>query len=110
MTDERAKEHTWVEIGPTAAIPRRGSRLVETADGTVAVFRTADNDLFALSNRCPHKGGPLSDGIVHGRRVTCPLHGWNVDLESGEATAPDDGCTTTHPIRVVDDTIYLALP
>jgi nitrite reductase (NADH) small subunit len=82
---------------------------VLSPDGTaVAVFRTADDEIFALIDRCPHKAGPLSEGIVQGRGVACPLHGWVIDLASGEAEAPDIGCTRTIPVRLDGDRIQLA--
>ena len=67
---------TWLDIGALDDIPLRGGRVVRTPRGCVAVFRAAADEVFALDDRCPHKGGPLSDGIVHGRSVTCPLHNW----------------------------------
>src|SRR5918992_2648832 len=91
---------TWVEIGSLDDIPAQGARVVQTSRGDVAVFRTADDEIFALFDRCPHKGGPLSQGIVHGRAVACPLHNWVIDLSTGEAAAPDRGCTRTVPSRV----------
>jgi nitrite reductase (NADH) small subunit len=75
--------YDWHEIGALDDIPRLGSRVVQTPHGDVAVFRTADDQVFALRDRCPHKGGPLSQGIVHGHRITCPLHNWVLELESG---------------------------
>jgi nitrite reductase (NADH) small subunit len=99
----------WIEIGHIADIPRAGSRLVETAKGPIAVFRCHDDSIFAVHNRCPHRGGPLSEGIVHGRRVTCPLHNWVIDLQNGEAVAPDVGCTPVVPVKVTDDRIWLQI-
>lgn len=95
--------YDWFEIGVLADIPRLGSRIVETPQGAVAVFRTADDQAFALRDRCPHKGGPLSQGIVHGHRITCPLHNWVLELESGQAVAPDVGCATDYPVRLDED-------
>jgi len=83
----------WIEIGALNDIPVLGSRIVRTASGDIAVFRTADDEVFALDDRCPHKGGPLSQGIVHNKRVTCPLHNFVIELRSGTAVAPDEGCT-----------------
>ena len=97
----------WIDIGALAAIPRQGARLVKTAAGCVAVFRTADDRVFALDDRCPHKGGPLSQGIVHGGRVTCPLHNWVIDLESGRAQGADVGETRTFAVRVEDGRLLL---
>ena len=87
--------------------PRQGARIVNTARGEVAVFRTLDDQLFALDNRCPHKGGPLAQGIVHGHRVTCPLHGWAIALESGEAVAPDVGCAHRHAVKLEQGQVFL---
>ena len=88
-------------------IPRLGSRVVAAAGGDIAVFRTADDRVFALNDKCPHKGGPLSQGIVHGDRVACPLHGWLIQLESGTAVAPDEGCVKRHEARVENGRVLL---
>jgi nitrite reductase (NADH) small subunit len=91
----------WLDIGRLDEIPVRGSRTIPVAGGEeIAVFRTGDNQVFALVNRCPHKQGPLSQGIVHGHSVSCPLHNWNIALATGEAQGADKGCTPTVPVRV----------
>ena len=90
----------WTDIGALEAIPRRGARVVRTPQGCVAVFRTADDQAFALEDRCPHKGGPLSQGIVHGKSVTCPLHNWTLSLATGEAEGADEGRALAFPLRV----------
>ena len=90
----------FVDIGALDDIPRQGARLVKTAQGCVAVFRTADNQVFALDDRCPHKGGPLSEGIVHGTSVTCPLHNWVFDMNSGSAQGADDGHVRTYATQI----------
>ena len=102
----------WVEIGRLDDIPRRGARRVIRPDGApdVAVFRTGEDEIFALIDRCPHRGGPLSEGIVQGRAVACPLHGWVIELDSGRAEAPDEGCTGTVAVRRDGDRILLLLP
>ena len=100
----------WIEVGCVDDIPVLGSRSVATAGGRIALFRIADGSVFALHDRCPHRGGPLSEGIVHGHQVTCPLHSWVIDLASGEATAPDRGCAPTVPVQVVDGVIHLRIP
>ena len=97
----------WIEICPLDDIPRLGSRVVRRADGDIAVFRNAKDEVFALHDRCPHKHGPLSQGIVHGRQVTCPLHGWNVGLDDGEAVSPDVGHCTHFEVTVSDGVVLL---
>jgi nitrite reductase (NADH) small subunit len=98
----------WVEIGRIEQIPVRGARCVNTPAGKIAVFRTAENQVYAIENRCPHKNGPLSEGIVHGSSVTCPLHNWVFDLQTGEAQGADEGQVRTFPVEVVDGRIFLA--
>ena len=100
----------WIAITELDQIPRLGARLVKTGSIEIAVFRTADDQVFALRDRCPHKGGPLSQGIVHGTTVTCPLHNWNIDLATGEAQGPDQGCVNTFAVKVDAGIVYLADP
>ena len=100
---------SWTFVARLADVPRLGSRVVRTERGDVAIFRTADDSVFALDDRCPHKGGPLSQGIVHGHAVTCPLHNWVIDLASGEAQAPDIGCVKRTPVRLDGDRILLGV-
>jgi nitrite reductase (NADH) small subunit len=103
---------SWIDIGILDDIPRRGARRVMRPDGSppVAVFRTGDDEIFALIDSCPHRGGPLSEGIVQGRAVACPLHGWVIELDTGQAEAPDKGCTATVRVRRDGDRILLLLP
>ena len=108
-TKKAAVRQDWIEIGAVDDIPRLGARVVKTPDGDIAVFRTADDKVFALRDRCPHKGGPLSQGIVHGHRVACPLHDWKIALDTGEAVAPDEGCAASFPVRVEDGRVWLSL-
>jgi nitrite reductase (NADH) small subunit len=100
----------WIDVGAVTDIPLRGARRVPTPAGDIAVFRTGDGAVFALRDACPHKGGPLSQGIVHGHAVTCPLHAWNIDLATGEPTGADKGkgCAPTVPLKVQDGRILLA--
>ncbi len=98
----------WVEIGRLEQIPLRGARCVNTPAGKIAVFRTAENHVYAIENRCPHKGGPLSEGIVHGAQVTCPLHNWVFSLETGEAQGADEGRVRTFAVNVVEGRIFMA--
>ena len=98
----------WISICTIDDIPVLGARRVARAQGLdVAVFRNAENEVFALLDRCPHKGGPLSQGIVFGRSVACPLHNWTIALSSGEATAPDEGCTPYFSVRVEGSEVQL---
>jgi len=106
--DMKAKD-AWVRLCAVDEIPLLGSRMVERAAGNIAVFRIGDDRVFALLDRCPHKGGPLSQGIVHGESVTCPLHSWQIDLESGEAKAPDIGCARRFPVKVEQGDVFLEL-
>lgn len=103
-------DRQWLEVGLLNDIPRRGARQVVTPWRTMALFRTQDDRVFALEDRCPHQGGPLSQGIVHGTAVTCPLHNWVIGLESGTAQGADRGCVQTLPVRVVDGRLLLGLP
>ncbi|ROH87337.1 nitrite reductase small subunit NirD [Pseudomethylobacillus aquaticus] len=99
----------WIKITPLADIPRLGSRVINSAKGEIAVFRTEDDQVFALHNKCPHKGGPLSQGIVYGDKVACPLHNWKISLVSGDAEEPDEGHTACFAVKVEDDMVYLEL-
>ena len=99
----------WIEIGRIEDIPPLGARTVKTKNGDIAVFRTAQDKIYALQDKCPHKGGPLSQGIIHGDQVTCPLHDWKIQLGNGEAVAPDVGCARTHRVRVKEGQIFLML-
>ncbi len=99
----------WTEIGSLDEIPRQGARVVRCASGDIAVFRTLDDEVFALRDCCPHRGGPLSQGMVHGRKVTCPLHDWKIDLDTGIAVAPDEGCAARYPVRVEGRRVFLSL-
>ncbi len=97
----------WIDIGTVDDIPLLGARTVTTPAGEIAVFRSGDGQVFALANRCPHRGGPLSEGIVSGRKVACPLHNWVIDLNSGEAVAPDEGCTTPYALKQENGRLWL---
>ena len=101
---------TWKTICRVEDIPVLGARRVQRAQGVaVAVFRTADDTVFALLDRCPHKGGPLSQGIVFGESVACPLHNWTIGLADGCAKAPDEGCTTRFSVKVEGGVVHLDL-
>ena len=103
---------TFVAVCTLADIPMAGARVIERPqhpDGNVALFRTGGDRVFAVLDRCPHKGGPLSQGIVYGDRVACPLHNWSIELGSGEAVAPDAGCARTFPVNVERGVVFVAL-
>ncbi len=97
----------WINIAALDDIPVRGARIVKTHVGCVAVFRTGADEVFAINDACPHKAGPLSEGIVHGKSVTCPLHNWVISLETGEAQGEDSGQVPTYPTRIEDGRIFL---
>lgn len=98
----------WLDIGPVTQIEPGMARTLAVAGGEeIAVFRTMSGDCYALVNKCPHKDGPLSQGIVHGSEVTCPLHNWNISLRTGMAQGGDEGCTPTIPLKVDAGRIFL---
>jgi nitrite reductase (NADH) small subunit len=99
----------WHKVCPLGEIPRLGARVVKTVHGNIAVFRNDVDEVFALRDLCPHKGGPLSQGIVFGLHVACPLHNWNIGLQDGKAIAPDEGCAATFPVKVEAGEVYLQL-
>lgn len=100
---------TWFTVGLLTDIPRLSAKVVRVHGTAIAIFRTQSDAVFALEDRCPHKQGPLSQGIVHDKKVTCPLHGWVIDLQDGTAQAPDDGGTPTYPIRITSGVIELGI-
>jgi nitrite reductase (NADH) small subunit len=97
----------WIDIAALDEVPKRGARMVKTSEGCVAVFRTGADEVFALDNACPHKAGPLAEGIVHGKSVTCPLHNWVISLETGQAQGADEGHVATYPARIENGRILL---
>jgi nitrite reductase (NADH) small subunit len=103
----------WKAVCNVADIPVLGARVVKRAAKPgesrpdVAIFRNSEDKIFALLDRCPHKGGPLSQGIVFGERVACPLHNWNIQLDSGCAVAPDEGCTQRFSVKIEDGKVHL---
>jgi nitrite reductase (NADH) small subunit len=98
----------WKAVCNVADIPVLGARIVKRATAPdIAIFRNSEDKVFALLDRCPHKAGPLSQGIVFGERVACPLHNWSIELGNGQAVAPDSGCTRSFSIKVEDGTVYL---
>lgn len=100
---------SWLKVALLDDIPRLGARVIESTAGRVAIFRTAGDELFALEDACPHRGGPLSQGIVFGKQVACPLHDWVISLEAGCAVGPDEGCVRRFPVRCLDGEVYLSI-
>lgn len=104
-----ATKTAWRLIGTIDSIPAQGARCVKNGDMTIAVFRTSDDRVFALEDKCPHKNGPLSAGIVHDGCVTCPLHNWVISLSDGTAQGADEGTTLSFPVKLDGRDIYLDL-
>ena len=101
---------SWKKLCAVDDIPMLGARRLKRAQGAdVAIFRTEGDRVFALLDRCPHKGGPLSQGIVFGERVACPLHNWSIGLADGCAQAPDVGSTPRFSLKVEDGQVYVDL-
>ena len=98
----------WLRVCRLDEIPRQGARVVELDGTRVAVFRTAEDEIHALEDRCPHKGGPLSQGIVFDRRVACPLHGWLIRLDTGHACSPDEGCARRYRTKLDNAEVFVA--
>lgn len=97
----------WIEVCALEDIAPQGSRVVASGQGDIALFRTVDDRIFAMHDKCPHRGGPLSQGIVHGETVTCPLHGWKIGLKDGEAVAPDRGCAGVFEAKLDGGRVWL---
>ncbi len=99
----------WIEAGSVDDIPQLGARVLRLPQGDVAIFRNRQDELFAMRDRCPHRGGPLSQGIVCGRTVACPLHGWVIGLADGQAQGPDEGQVRGYPVEVRDGRVFLGV-
>jgi nitrite reductase (NADH) small subunit len=99
--------NNWTQVAKLEEIPALGARTIETDTMTIAVFRNSNDQVFALKDECPHKKGPLSQGIVHGTTVTCPLHNWKISLENGGAIAPDEGCTNVFETKIEAGIVYI---
>ncbi len=99
----------WQHVASLDDIPLRGSRRLNYGNLTIALFRTAKNQVYALADRCPHKNGPLSEGIIHGNCVTCPLHNWDISLETGEAQGADNGSTEVYKVKLDGDKVLLCI-
>ena len=99
----------WTDIGALSDIPRRSGRVIRTAHGCIAVFRNHKDKVFAIDDACPHRKGPLSEGIVHGSAVTCPLHNRVIDLATGKARGADQGRVATYQVKVSRNRIFINL-
>lgn len=99
----------WKEVVALDEIPVLGSRVIRTDDQEIAIFRASDDHVFAVHNSCPHEGGVLSEGIVHGHKVTCPLHNWVINLEDGQAQGADEGSTACFKTKVESGMVYINL-
>ena len=99
----------WIEVGKVEDIPPLGARVVKNGDTDIAVFRNSKDEIFAVNDECPHRKGQLSQGIVHDKSVTCPLHNWKIDLTTGEAMGPDEGCTGHYQVMIEAGTVFLDL-
>ena len=109
MMDGMQPIENWLNICALEDIPVRGARRFQSATGEIAVFRTSTQEVYAIDNRCPHKNGPLSEGIVHETGVTCPLHSLVIDLTTGEARGSDTGCVKTYPVKVADGRVFVSV-
>ena len=104
----------WVKVAPFEDVPKLGARVVRTTNSEgnaleIGVFRLEDDRIFAINNKCPHKAGPLSQGIVYGDKVACPMHSWKISLVTGKAEEPDVGETACFNTKVEDGFVYLEL-
>lgn len=98
----------WLDIGPVDQLPAMGARTLPVRGGDeIAIFRIANGEVYALINKCPHKQGPLSQGIVHDTSVTCPLHNWRISLATGKALGEDEGCVPTIPVKIDGGRMFL---
>ena len=98
----------WIDIGPVEQLPALGARTLPVQGGQeIAIFRTSTGAIHALANKCPHKSGPLSQGIVHDSSVTCPLHNWRISLVTGQALGADKGCVPVIPVKIDAGRIYI---
>ncbi len=97
----------WLKVAQIDEIPHLGSRVIKTKTKNIALFRGNQDAIFAIKDACPHKEGPLSQGIMHDNTVTCPLHHWKINLETGEALAPDEGCAQVFEVKTEAGSIFL---
>jgi len=101
--------NNWIEVCKLEDIPPSQARTVIVGETMIAVFRLTDNRVKAVENRCPHKQGPMAEGIISGDDILCPLHNWRISLDSGKVAAPDEGCVKTYPVKVEEGQVFLSL-
>ena len=106
MSNTVYRQEDLIKVVLVEDIPAFGARVVQTPTGPIAIFKVQDDHIFAVLDECPHKKGPLSQGIVHGKTVTCPLHAWNIRLDDGTACAPDEGCVKTFTTHIDNGVVY----
>jgi nitrite reductase (NADH) small subunit len=101
----------WVRVARCEELPEREGRVVSLGGREIALFNLGDR-VLAMDNRCPHQQGPLCDGIVTGRAVVCPLHGWKVSLEDGGVQRPSGEAqrVRTYPTSITDGIVAVQLP
>jgi len=99
----------WIKVCKLDEIPPSQARTVRADNTVIAVFRLTDDRVKAVENRCPHKDGPLAEGIISGDDILCPLHNWRIHLDDGQVVAPDEGCVQTYPVKVESDTVFIAV-
>jgi len=101
--------NNWVKVCALDEIPPSQARTVNAGDTMIAVFRLSDDRVKAVENRCPHKQGPLAEGIISGDDILCPLHNWRIHLDDGKAAEPDEGCVKTYAVKVEAGQVFLSL-
>lgn len=109
LAEKNQQANGWIDVVCVDDIPQLGARVIKTKSANIAIFRNAQDQIFAIKDQCPHRQGPLSQGIVHGSSVTCPLHNWKIDLSNGQVLEPDEGCVNTYAVRVESNRVYVKL-
>lgn len=105
----KALETQLVKVAHVDEIPYQVGKEVSVDNIEIAIFRLSSGKFKAVENRCPHKQGPLSEGIVSGEFVFCPLHDWKIDLTSGDVQKPDDGCVQTYSVEVMNNEVFIRI-
>ncbi len=98
----------WVQATTADAVPEGGGVEVAVKGRIVAVFRVGD-EFFALDGICPHAGGPLGKGRLDGTVVTCPWHGWQFDVRTGEHCLNPQICQERFPVKVEDGKVFIQI-